>query len=394
MLSDWENLVKSIENRNEEFADAFLAKFLQRRPYGEKTIPDSEAHATARMIFDALVELLRADPNQGRSPTNSRNIKDQLEKFGRLRARKGISIEAVVETMRLDFAVIWHMLEAQAKGPQREVLLSQAVRVNQAVDTLSSQVRDAYLRERAEMDNDSRIATINYLQRLINPQELNEEEYLEISKGLGIGNVEGVDALITSPRYSGLIEKTVLKSLMVGDVMGVRIQDCYCLLSPSKNDYFSKIVSKVPRETVSILYPLRKGLAEVHTALRGAPDLLRQLELLSGMHYEFPLHIDSAVDLVVGSYIYQVIPGLVDEKVKVLMGIRARERHNIVEAVETYLSTGSVKAVASQLYCHRNTVMNRLKSFADYTDISPLKPKNYALIIGVLARLHDEELSL
>lgn len=39
----------------------------------------------------------------------------------------------------------------------------------------------------------------------------------------------------------------------------------------------------------------------------------------------------------------------------------------MLETVERYLRTGSVSATARQLYCHRNTVLNRLRQFAAAT---------------------------
>jgi hypothetical protein len=39
------------------------------------------------------------------------------------------------------------------------------------------------------------------------------------------------------------------------------------------------------------------------------------------------------------------------------------ERERLVEAVQVYLASGSIGASAAELFCHRNTVANRLRRF-------------------------------
>ncbi|MDN6605457.1 helix-turn-helix domain-containing protein, partial [Brevibacterium sp.] len=62
-------------------------------------------------------------------------------------------------------------------------------------------------------------------------------------------------------------------------------------------------------------------------------------------------------------------------------GEAARER--LVEAVRAYLRSGSVGASASELFCHRNTVANRLRRFAALTGVDPVIPAEAArLVVG------------
>lgn len=60
------------------------------------------------------------------------------------------------------------------------------------------------------------------------------------------------------------------------------------------------------------------------------------------------------------------------------------EQPLIVETVETYLRTGSVKATAEASFCHRNTVINRLHQFAEATDYVVTLPYDAAAIILAL----------
>ncbi len=59
------------------------------------------------------------------------------------------------------------------------------------------------------------------------------------------------------------------------------------------------------------------------------------------------------------------------------------ERVRLEEAVRRYLDTGSIGAAAEALYCHRNTLANRLRRFADLTGVDPLVPADAArLVVG------------
>ena len=59
------------------------------------------------------------------------------------------------------------------------------------------------------------------------------------------------------------------------------------------------------------------------------------------------------------------------------------ERERLVEAVQVYLASGSIGASAGQLFCHRNTVANRLRRFAELTGVDPMIPAEAArLVVG------------
>ena len=59
------------------------------------------------------------------------------------------------------------------------------------------------------------------------------------------------------------------------------------------------------------------------------------------------------------------------------------ERERLIEAVQVYLASGSIGASTGQLFCHRNTVANRLRRFAELTGVDPMIPAEAArLVVG------------
>jgi DNA-binding PucR family transcriptional regulator len=53
--------------------------------------------------------------------------------------------------------------------------------------------------------------------------------------------------------------------------------------------------------------------------------------------------------------------------------------------VLAYARSGSVQQTASALFCHRNTVVNRLRRFADLTGRQMTTPADAALVLVALA---------
>nr|WP_240895680.1 helix-turn-helix domain-containing protein [Kineococcus siccus] len=53
----------------------------------------------------------------------------------------------------------------------------------------------------------------------------------------------------------------------------------------------------------------------------------------------------------------------------------------MLEALEVFAATGSVAATAERLFCHRNTVLNRLRRTAELTGHEPTVPAEAAVLL-------------
>ncbi|MGV8873536.1 MAG: helix-turn-helix domain-containing protein, partial [Rhodococcus sp. (in: high G+C Gram-positive bacteria)] len=63
----------------------------------------------------------------------------------------------------------------------------------------------------------------------------------------------------------------------------------------------------------------------------------------------------------------------------------AGERDRVIDTVRVYLDTGSVREAAAALYCHRNTVLNRLIKFHGATGLDVQIPREAALVVLALS---------
>lgn len=94
-----------------------------------------------------------------------------------------------------------------------------------------------------------------------------------------------------------------------------------------------------------------------------------------------------AFPIALSSYGYRLLPGLIDERVSYIQKLPEKERIKLVKTVKSYFVDGSVKTTARALNCHRNTVINRLRSFHSITGLSPIVPSDVPYIEMVLYRL-------
>ncbi|NIZ92821.1 helix-turn-helix domain-containing protein, partial [Kineococcus rubinsiae] len=64
-----------------------------------------------------------------------------------------------------------------------------------------------------------------------------------------------------------------------------------------------------------------------------------------------------------------------------LLAVPVPERERLLEALQVFAATGSVAETAERLFCHRNTVLNRLRRTAELTGHEPTVPDQAAVLL-------------
>ena len=72
-------------------------------------------------------------------------------------------------------------------------------------------------------------------------------------------------------------------------------------------------------------------------------------------------------------------------EVLLLHDVSAPERDRLLTTVRAYLRSGSVGAVTREVFCHRNTVLNRLQRFTELTGYDVTRPESAAAVVLALA---------
>lgn len=314
-------------------------------------------HANLQRLLEAL---------GGLSDLSSEDAFDAPRETGLRRAQQGLPLESVLHAYRLGYRTIWEGLVEQARGGgpgSIDALVTAASEVWELVDRYSAAVADSYRAAESEIarrDDRRREALLDAL-----------------LEGRGTDRSVAADAAATLDlpehgRFTVVVVHTAAASSGTGsgarDALAVR---GYRSAWRTRADREVGLVGLgrggleevragllvVPGIRAGIA-PAVEGLAEVDMAHRFAETALRAL----------PPGRSAVVDLesVLPGALLVTAPDLAGRLVRRALGgvldLEGDERQVLLSTLTTWLDTGgSAGQTAARLYCHRNTVLNRLR---------------------------------
>lgn len=362
-----------------------------RRPPEPVAVLARGALAQLDVMTDRLVEsILAEDPSYGLGRTSREDLRrschDNLERIlgtltgeaqtqdvfdaphatGRRRAEQGMPLESVLHAFRLGHRIIWDFLVAQARGTDAVASLVEAAgHVWELVDSFSSEVARAYREtERGLQRHDER------------RRDAMVDALLE---GRGRERALAADAaaaldLPEHGRYVVLVLCGSDAARPVADALGVRgLRTAWrsradreiglVALGRAHDDDLTKALAVVPGLRAG-LSPAVEGLAEVDGAHRLAETALRALPPSEAGVSELDARLPGAL-LVTAP---DLAARLVERALGGVLALDDDERDVLLLTLATWLDTGgSAGQTAARLYCHRNTVLNRLRRLEGLT---------------------------
>ncbi|MDP3710976.1 MAG: helix-turn-helix domain-containing protein [Mycobacteriales bacterium] len=318
----------------------------------------------ARSCHANLERLLQA--LGGVSDLDSDNAFDAPRETGHRRAEQGLPLESVLHAYRLGYRTIWEGLVAQAQtgGPASvDALVTAASEVWELVDRYSAAVADAYRHTESEIarrDDRRRDALLDAL-----------------LEGRGSDRSVAADAaaVLDLPEH-GRVTVVVVHSAAESSGHGAAARDALAVRGHrsawrTRADREVGIVSLGRATLADICTALQvvpairagvapevEGLADVDVAHRMAETALRAL----------PAQRSGVVDLAscLPAALLVTAPDLAGRLVERALGgvlaLETDERAVLLDTLTTWLDTGgSAGQTAARLYCHRNTVLNRLR---------------------------------
>lgn len=371
----------------DRLADRLTTMVLQREPsYAQLGVaaPD-ELRNSLRSNIERGIQSLGDTVPDGADP------RDTSRETGRLRARQGVPLEAVLRAYRLGGRVIWEGLLATSRerfaGRYDRALLDVAGHVWRVIDTSSAALVDAYRLEEARQRSRELSRRQAFLNALLEGGGSDPALAEEAAGALGLPSrgpllcvVAPVDSPLDEPLRS---PRDVLAAQGIVSSWQVRPSDIVGLIS---------LADRSPAETLEAVRPAVAGragaspvihaLAEVGEAYllaRTAARTLREPGLAS---------LDDRLPeaLLAGS------PRLAHRLQHVAFGdllkLPETERETLLGTLQALLETGgSPTRAAQRLYCHRNTVIYRLQRIETATGRKVAQPRDHLLLtLGLLAR--------
>jgi hypothetical protein len=118
--------------------------------------------------------------------------------------------------------------------------------------------------------------------------------------------------------------------------------------------------------------------------LRAVPGAARTAETLAALlrpRDSGPVSAESAWARLAQQHLQDAGLDLAAELEEALAECRGGERERLLETVQHYLNTGNVTVTSEQLFCHRNTILNRLNRFQELTGIDLAVPAQAARLV-------------
>ncbi|WP_017589918.1 helix-turn-helix domain-containing protein [Nocardiopsis ganjiahuensis] len=352
--------------------DQLVADFFERLEalgrYDDGVIPDDDLRQTAQDTFDLLTHRIAGLP----LPAHLRDLPTRL---GVRRARQGVAREDLLEAVRLNFRVLWAGLLRAGGDDAAPVLVTHVEEVLAAVEQHISDVQAAFLEERALLERDSRAAAAQAFARLLSAGERAPEVAAEVAPVLGLPEHGGFEVAFVAPGPVRARRENTRELARTG-CLTWEFDDGVALVRDPRRAQWPAL----PPDTAGSVVTGTRGLAEVPAAIESARVVARYARPGEGLIRQQDVWTALARDRV-----GPVLPGFGREAAERLEGLEPGARARLLETLAHYTATGSVKDTAASLYCHRNTVVNRLQAFREATGLDLTVPVEAARALVLFA---------
>ncbi|WP_081416852.1 helix-turn-helix domain-containing protein [Arthrobacter castelli] len=357
--------------------DIFISKLLKLPDYNDAPLPLSELRRTGAASFQLLIQSLRHDVDTQELAAQRFRIAADV---GVSRARAEVPVESLMTAVRQDFSVLWTELRALADNTDSDLLVRHTESVWLTVDSYAGQVQTTYVAERQRMQNEASSVRQGYIAGIFGPTTPTAERLAQISGALGVEQDEPMNvAVAAGEEVPGLRVAVTFASQHGQEIFTHPLPDGLVAFWPAV-----EAPGSILREAAGKIRQLRCGLVEGAGGLASlAPAARIARELADQLHdgEQGALTLKAAWARIARTRLAETgIPVAADVDTA-LAGCGGAERTRLVEAVQAYLATGSVADSSRRLFCHRNTVMNRLRRFGDLTGIDVLVPEQAARLV-------------
>ena len=132
--------------------------------------------------------------------------------------------------------------------------------------------------------------------------------------------------------------------------------------------------------------PLHRGLRTV----REAATVACEIAVATPQGFAGPASMSDVWSVMAEASLTSRMPQFVSAVLHGIHAAGANEREPLLATVRAYACTGDIGRTAENLFCHRNTVMKRLRRFRDLTGLDMSVPQDAAQAFIALAHAESE----
>ena len=357
----------------DELTERFMTRVVTVAGYDPAPIPVSELRRTGRLSFSTLIEGLRAGGFDGPVAIST--------EVGVSRARAGIPLEALMTAIRHDFNVLWEVLTRVANQEDAELVIRHTGIVLSTVDEYVSQVQQAYTAELTRMRAEEDSVHAGLIASLFDDPDPTHERLSSIATGLGLDVDSPLLVIAATGEDVRALRVIISEHVRAGGTMFTHhlgeVLIAFTRVPDGVGHSSAALAGKIAEARVG--YVRAEGIGTLRRSALTARDLA---DVIAADETSAMTWRSGWARLAARSLNAAGNPILADVE-SALSACGPVERERLVEAVQVYLASGSIGASARQLFCHRNTVANRLRRFAELTGVDPMIPAEAArLVVG------------
>ncbi|MFC4855275.1 PucR family transcriptional regulator [Actinophytocola glycyrrhizae] len=378
----------SLLGRADAIADDITLTLIERDPYWSQQPPDQQAHlrASTREHIRRGIQAMA-----GRPDPDLRAI-DVWRENGRLRARQGVPMDRVLSAYTLGTRTLWEALLRQGWDHEVEIaehlMLYAGQKLWAALDVQNAVFVESYRRESTRLQRRDLQRQQSFLDGLVEGRGADPEFAREAREELGLGSDESI-LCVTAPFSDPLDEplrapEDRLERAGIVSHWHVRGGNYFGLVSRGGLSV---------RDVCDQLRPCVAGRVGVAACADGLAGFATAYQLASraaeslprGAHRLVALADRLPEVLLAGSP--EVVPVLVAETVGPILAQPPQLADTLLETLAALLGhDGSPTHAAQALYCHRNTVIYRMKQIESITGRSLADAHDkFELMLGLLA---------
>lgn len=342
--------------------------------YAGSSVQDKDLRETAVASMELLLRIV------GDLPVPER-LAGISEALGHRRANQGVPLESLLRAVRMDFRILWTDMLARVPAESLSDFTQDAVRVWEAVEFHTTRVHAGYMDELASMAHEKEQQRAFLLSRLLSSDGRDSQLLGQAARALGVTS-SGAFVVAVGAESARKEFRAGVARAQAEDYLHER-DGALILILEDRRPPSGRAGSAVPAWLTRLrcfVAPVAESLAEVPKMVRVALEAVAVLDLAAPGHQT----VRQAWGPVAAERLGEFGEVLAEAVLAPLARIPAAEEDRLVETVLAYARTGSVSLAAQQLYCHRNTVLNRLARVHQLTGYDPAVHTDAATLMTAL----------
>lgn len=383
MQGRWAELVEQARADIGALADRFVQCVEQLDTYRDGAVSMDQVRLDALSSFGFLL---------GQIAGNDEFKSDVIwtaRRLGRERARIGIPLNDLLAAVRLDFKVLWEAFRSYAGPADRELLVAGVEKIWAAIERYSCEVQNGYIEESSLMADKRLSERARLMTAILNSDVPTEEDLQSLASALGVDAAGNFVVVATTVQGDRDLRKAADRLTASGHVAHTHSTGHYSLLVSDWKGEDTQPIRKLLSGSVCGLAPVIHGFSGLARACRLAIEIVE----LNAAGAHGPAELKDLWLPFLASRLRDAAPELVQSVLAGFDTVSEAEQQRLTEVVWAFARSGSISKTAAQTYCHRNTVLNRLRRLEELTGHDITVPADAALLLLAFLTSRPEAIS-